>query len=448
MRVSSAMPASLAVPETVPAELPPSRKAFAAWYAIFGGYAGLVAILSQYYHERIWGDWATAGYLIAALAAWLWRSRGRDLALAVSFAAAVAGPTAWLAAKALPNSQITPDVFVVWRAASLLLSHGSPYFDTAQTAHQTAAIVYNPYLPFMAVFGLPHALGVTGLLGDTRFWTIATTLAMLALAFRVAGRRDWFRAGFFLIATPIAAFPLTVGITDPPVLGLFCLSLALLSRFRGNPRVVTAGLILGIGCAMKGTAWPALPILAVMLAYRDGARTAIRFTASAVTTIGVLTLSFAPSLLVHPLALIANTIMFPLGLTRAQTPAASPLPGHLLATHVPAGHVIALLLLVASVLAVAASLLIWPPRDCTNATLRLVIALTLIFGFSPTTRFGYFTIPIGLLAWLVLTGWVTPWGWFDRLRGWLGFGGRTVSVAPARAPAGPHENIQRSAGAG
>ena len=38
-----------------------------------------------------------------------------------------------------------------------------------------------------------------------------------------------------------------------------------------------------------------------------------------------------------PAALIQNTLAYPLGLTRVRTPAQSPLPGHLLATHGPGG---------------------------------------------------------------------------------------------------------------
>lgn len=432
MRASLAMPASVPAAERKKAELPPARLQAAAWYAAFAIYACCVAVFSQPSHDRAWGGWAVAGYLAAALVAALWRSRGKDAALAFSLAGALAGPTTWLATMRQP----TPDVRVVSRAATLLLQHGTPYLDPAQIVQQTDPIVYNPYLPFMAVFGVPKAIGLPGLLGDTRFWTIATTLALFALAFRIAGRPDWFRTGMFALATPIVAYPLTVGITDSPVLGMFCVSLALLSRARRDPRIVTAGLILGTACAMKATAWPALPILAVMLATRDGVRAAVRFTATAVATIVALSVAFAPALLAKPSALVANTVLFPLGLTRAQTPARSPLPGHMLAATGPTGHTVAMLLLVAAGLGVLVSLVIWPPRDCTAATLRLAIALTLIFAFSPTTRFGYFTYPLGLLGWLALTGSTPGIRWREPLR-WFPWPGRQASAAqPARLPEG------------
>jgi hypothetical protein len=97
-----------------------------------------------------------------------------------------------------------------------------------------------------------------------------------------------------------------------------------------------------------------------------------------------------------------NTVLFPLGLTKVKTPAASPLPGHLLATLGPAGRLAAISLLVAAGLAVAASLLLRPPADPPAAARRLAIALTVLFTLSPATRFGYFSYPIGLLGWVAI----------------------------------------------
>jgi hypothetical protein len=95
-------------------------------------------------------------------------------------------------------------------------------------------------------------------------------------------------------------------------------------------------------------------------------------------------------------------VLFPLGLTQVRTPAASARAGHLLATLGPAGKLAALSLLFAAGLAVAASLLIWPPADPPAAAWRLAVALALLFALSPATRFGYFSYPIGLLGWLAI----------------------------------------------
>ncbi len=86
------------------------------------------------------------------------------------------------------------------------------------------------------------------------------------------------------------AFPLALGITDPPVIALTCLALALLTRpgparpglaaapRPARPGLWAAALVLGTACAMKYTAWPALAVLAAMLAARDGVRAAARLT--------------------------------------------------------------------------------------------------------------------------------------------------------------------------
>ncbi len=112
----------------------------------------------------------------------------------------------------------------------------------------------------------------------------------------------------------------------------------------------------------------------------------------------------APALLTKPSAFFQNTVAFPLGATPQHTPAASPLPGHLLAMTGPAGHMAAIGLLIAVALAVAASLVVRPPADTRAATWRLAIGLALFFALAPAARFGYFAYPGALLGWLVITG--------------------------------------------
>jgi hypothetical protein len=99
---------------------------------------------------------------------------------------------------------------------------------------------------------------------------------------------------------------------------------------------------------------------------------------------------------------VANTILFPLGLTKIKSPAASVLPGHLIAQAWGGGHWVAIALVVIAGLGVAASLIAWPPRDERAAGWRLVAGLTLMIMFAPASRFGYFAYPLGLAAWLVL----------------------------------------------
>ncbi len=383
------------------------RRRLVIWYAGFAAYAGLVTFFSGGGADGIWGGWATAGYALAALLAA--RSRGYAVPLLSALAVALLAPMAWLAIR----DPATADVSVVTRSAVLLLRYGSPYLGAGKLATWQS---YNPYLPAMAIFGLPSAIGLPGLMGDPRLWLTAASAALLAVAFglvaphraarcascrRIAG---W--CALFAVASPVLALPLAVGITDPPVIALMCLALACAARFgrTRSPRLpLAAGVAIGLACAMKATAWPALAVIAAMFLARDGVRVAGRFVAASLLTTAGLIAATAPGLLKTPTGLLQNTVLYPLGMTSHKTPAASPMPGHLLAVTGEAGHLAAIGLLIAAAVVIAASLVVRPPADVAAATRRLAIALAVMFALAPATRFGYFSYPVALLGWLAMT---------------------------------------------
>ena len=261
----------------------------------------------------------------------------------------------------------------------------------------------------MAVFGLPKALGLPGLLADPRPWLAAATFLILLATFKISGitrigriRVTPLGLAALAISSPVMAFPLAEGITDPPVIALTCLALALLIRFGGadwRPAVV-----LGVVCAMKYTAWPALAVLIVMVMVRDGGRAAVRFAVTALGAAIGLTVALAPAGILHPAAIVANTVAYPLGLTAARSPAASPLPGHLLASLGPVGHAAAIALLLAAGAALVGWLVTAPPRTPAEAANRIALGLTALFALSPATRFGYFCYPLALYGWVALAG--------------------------------------------
>lgn len=378
------------------------RRRLVPWFAVFAGYAAALAVFSGGGADRIWALWATGGYALAAVLAWRWRSLAGPLLVAL--ACALLAPTIWL----ILRGPATADPIVVARSAVLLLRHGNPYLSARQLGTWQA---YNPYLPAMTVFGLPWAVGLRGVLGDTRLWLAAVTTVVLAAAFwmgaphRAEGCRACRRAAawcaVFAVASPVLALSLAVGITDAPMIALTCLALACVAR---SPRLpLAAGLAIGVACAMKATAWPALVVIAAMLAARDGARVAARFAAVSLATTAVLVAVTAPELLARPAGLLQNIVLFPLGLTRHHTPADSPLPGHLLASTGPAGHLAAIALLLAAALGVVVWLVVRPPTDVRAAARRLAIALALLFLLAPATRFGYFAYPVALLGWSAMT---------------------------------------------
>ena len=444
-------------------------------YGGFALYAAGVALFSGAGLDHWWGTWAAGGYAIAAaITAWGRPWSGRA-AVAVSLAGALIGPAIWL----MTREPTPPDVAVVARSGVLLLHHGSPYLPLSAL---TGWLDYNPYLPVMALFGLPGAFGLPG---KTWPWLIAATFLLLYATFRVTlrpGRPRRGRAALgyaaFWLACPVMAFPLTMGITDPPVIALTCLGLALLARGAGtgewraweaggqagrghaagglagrgpsgrrlaaagwNRDFAAASLVLGVACAMKYTAWPALVIVAVMIAARDGWRAAARFTALVLAAAAALSAALAPAALGDPASLLRNTVDYPLGLTGATSPAASPLPGHLLATLGSAGHLAALLLLAAAGIAIAASLAVAPPATPAAAARRVAIGLTALFLLAPATRFGYFIYPISLYAWAMLADSHGGTGPRDEDGGQWSLGRVTM-----RLPAGYRSRVHRVIG--
>ncbi len=368
----------------------------------FAIYATALA-LDTGHADRTWAIWAAAGYGVTTVILWLTRHKNVPLIfpMLVALAGALAAPVTWLASRVAP----TAEVKVISESAYLLLHHGTPYLGAGQL---DSVLSYNPYLPVMALFGMPRALGATGLFGDPRVWLTAVSIALIFAAFSVAAPHrhcDGCRHGVllstvFIAASPVIAFPLAVGITDPPVIALMFLTLALIARPSGLIRAAAA---LGVACAMKATAWPAVPVFTAMLAARDGARKAWRFAAATIVIAIGLSVLLAPLGLANPYTFLQNTVLFPLGLTKHKTPAASPLPGHLLADTGMAGHWAAVGLLATAGLAFVIWLIARPPRDTRAAAWRLAVGLTAMFTLAPATRWGYFVYPIGLVGWLLLT---------------------------------------------
>jgi hypothetical protein len=368
-----------------------------AVYGVFCCYAVAAAIASGG-RDKVWAIWAACGYAVALLV--LWRTRRRTAAVLISVALALVAPLLWLSVA----WGLEDGMNVIDRAATLLLHHGTPYLPAGQV---TGWLSYNPYLPVMTLFGLPSAAGLPGLAGNPGIWLALGTLALLGAAFWAAApnlaRRDALLGLAVAAASPVIALNLAVITTDPPVLALMLLSLAL-STSTGR-KAAAAGAVLGVACALKSTAWLAVPVMASMFAARDGRGAALRFTAAAVVSTAGLIVALAPAVLFRPgaaAALVQNSVLFPLGLTHDKTPAASLLPGHLLTALGTAGHVVSVALLLAAGLAVAVSLLIRPPRDVPAAAWRLTAGLSLMFLLGPDVRFGYFIYPLGLVGWLAL----------------------------------------------
>ena len=158
-----------------------------------------------------------------------------------------------------------------------------------------------------------------------------------------------------------------------------------------------------MACALKAIAWPAVPVIAALLAAARGTRVGWRFTATAAVTAVAAMAAAAPAALSDPGATVQNAILFPLGLTSRRSPAASPLPGHLLAAAGPAGKWAALALLAVAVAAFAWWLARRPPRTARSAAVLLAAGLAAAVTLAPAARWGYYAYPLALLGWLRLS---------------------------------------------
>ncbi|MER8259007.1 glycosyltransferase 87 family protein [Streptomyces albidoflavus] len=354
----------------------------AVWAAAF-------PVVSSLGPHRVWGASACVGYLCAAVAVLSWRSLGRAVSVWIAGIGAVLVPLVVLVLTGGAQSEVG----VVERAGLLTVRQGTPYLADPQ-----AVLEVTPYLPGMALFGLPGAVVADGweplrYLGDARLWCAAAFLGCLWAAGRVLGGRGTGQlVGAALIASPVVALPLAVSGVDLPLTGLLCLALALAARHRP----VAAGLALALACSLKWTAWPALAVVAALLAHRAGLGAAVRGTGVAVagTVLAVL-----PSALLAPGPLVEQVFAFPTGRGEWETPAASPLPGRLLADLGPFGWYAAMTLLAAGGVAVAVSLWVRPPAGLVPAADRLAVGLCTAFLLAPAGRFGYLALPVLLSVW-------------------------------------------------
>ncbi|MFJ8329982.1 glycosyltransferase 87 family protein [Streptomyces sp. NPDC094437] len=357
-------------------------------------WAAAFPLISTLGPHRVWGASACVGYLCAAVAVLPWRSLGQVVSVWIAGIGAVLVPLVVL----MLTGGAQSEVGVVERAGLLTVEQGTPYLADPQSV-----VEVTPYLPGMALFGVPGTVLADSweplrLLGDARLWCAAAFLGCLWAAGRVLGaaRKVPHSAGqpvgAALIASPVVALPLVVSGVDLPLTGLLCLALTLAARHRP----VAAGLALALACSLKWTAWPALAVVAALLTHRAGLGAALRSTGVAVAGTA---LALLPSALLSPGPLVEQVFAFPTGRGKWETPAASPLPGRLLADLGPFGWYAAMALLAAGGVAVAVSLWVWPPHGLVPAADRLAVGLCTAFLLAPAGRFGYLALPVFLTVW-------------------------------------------------
>jgi hypothetical protein len=380
-------------------------------------FATLTAIKSEFYGYRVWGNFALVGYgLAAAHSGWLaFRARkgntpagwfgSRWVSLALIGVLAMVAPLAMLVVRRLTGVDwlITPvswaaqpEVWVIERSARLLLDNGTPYVDVTALGRAPVVNDYTPYGPVMTVFGLPRALfggsPVADALTDARLmFALVACLCVVATLRLLRWPRVPVGAAQLAVAFPLTTLTWSVAGPDLAIVGLLVLSCALAVRGRSALSAIVLAMVL----SAKLIVAPAAVVLGVYMLARQGKRALAVFLGTFVAASVIL---HVPVLLVDPSALVEHMIRFPLGLGVVVSPAASPLPGHLIAGLGPVGTAASFVLLGAAAVAIAIWLVRRPPVTGSDALLRTAVGLGTLTLLAPATRYGYLLYPLVLLG--------------------------------------------------
>lgn len=377
-----------------------------ALYGLAALFAGATALWTTLAPHEHWGAVALGGYAPAAFVIAILLTQlsttwfARALVAGATAVAVVAVP---LVAQAVERAggagdRAQEEVLVVESSALRLLETGSPYLHAEAIAALPEPLHgYNPYQPGMALFGLPSALFGVHWWTDARLYfalaAAACLIAAAGLLRGLAGKGPLLRAFQASVIFPVCALTFTTGGDDMPVAGLMVLALA----FAARKRHLAAGLAIGAAGALKLFAWPVAVVLAFLVWKGADAPGALRryllgFAAPVAATM-------LPILLVDARGFVDNVLAFGLGHGAVESPAQSPLPGFLVAQHVPGGDLLAPALLGVAALVIAWLLWHRPPLTAASAALWCASGLSAAFLLMPATRFGYLLYPVVLLGW-------------------------------------------------
>jgi hypothetical protein len=375
-------------------------------YGLSAVFALVLGVRSSQGAQWQWGYLAFGPYLVIALSALVlsrfnWRRLigVRVVLLALVMLGTVAVPLGleahWRHAQ--------PEVGVIARSASAVTKGKDPYRSYMHDGHLVDEIPgrpayesFFPYFPLMSVFGLPTALTHTGKgLTDPRIvMSLMTLLASgLALGLLRASKEKKIRIAQVLMALPTGALFLSTGGDDMPILALLLLGVVFLQR-RSN---YLAGVSFGLAAAMKLTAWPMAAGALLVARERDG-RPAWKKVGLIIAAIVVVTVT--PFVLHAPGAFISNVFAFPLGLAGVASPAASALPGHILASwwH-PFKHILAPVTFVVGGYFMARYMKRHWPLTLPQLLSMLSLTMVVLICVASATRIGYVIYPLNFALW-------------------------------------------------
>ena len=404
--------------------------------ALLYGASALFALLTIYTSTnalyQVWGRMALLpfvfGALVSAVLAWIVRrARRRQPGHALTkrqhrrawltriivavcvFAGALAIPLGFEILwrfDGVAGSHQQPEVVTVEVGGQDLVHGQEPYHPLVRLPHPVKYHApgepdfegFLPYLPLMAVAGIPSAIWPNNGLSDARIFFCLTTLGVAAVALylcRADGRRK-IRTVQALIILPLASLPLATGGDDIPVVAFLLLAVVLAQRHRP----FASGVVFGIASAMKFTAWPLAALALFAARDRNGERRPFSMLAGMVV---VAVPTIFPFALRGPFALIDDVVLFPLGLSAVPTTAASALPGHVLVSEFPSLSR-ALPLSVGIVLAVLLARHLYRHTPSTAAEVCTIagVVMSALILLAPDPRVGYLLYPINFFVWAYL----------------------------------------------
>ncbi|MCL4434012.1 MAG: glycosyltransferase 87 family protein [Actinobacteria bacterium] len=314
--------------------------------------------------------------------------------------------TYWQNASTSTSSGTThaqPEVLVVEKAGRTLLKGHDPYTVSSKQpgghisvpAGQPSYDVFFPYLPGMAIFGMPSGSKAPRPLGDARVMFALLTFVVLGIVLWINGLEG--ERGLLAVQAmsvlPFTALPLSTGGDDIPVIALMLLGLVLMRRHK----MLMAGVAFGAAASLKFTSWPLVVIALLVLYAAYSFKDSIKAAAGAGL---VVVPAVLPVALANMKAFVVNVVLYPLGLAGIRSPAASPMPGHLLVSTLPAiHHSYSIVVVLAGGVVFLAALTRWFPRDAGSLASFIGWAFLFAVLLAPTTRFGYLIYPFDLIIW-------------------------------------------------
>lgn len=393
-----------------------------ALYGLAAVFATYTALATELPVHRFWGAIAVGGYAPAAVMTVMFLNRQAVPVLnrlLTAVGSGIAVTVLPLLAQVVQRAQgvagrAQEEVIVIEGSGVRLWDNGTPYLSADRIAAESdPLLLYNPYQPGMSLFGLPRAWLGEHWFTDARIYFALVTVAAVWAAVRLLSTRWLTKAAAVrgiqaVFVLPVCALPLATGGHDLPVVALCILALAAMVA----ERPVLAGIAIGAAGALKLFAWPVLVVIGIF-AWRRGVAARVLPAAVAIPV-----LSLLPVLAGNIDAFYDNVLAYPLGDGVIASTAASPLPGYLVSTHLPGGHIVALTLLVIAGGGFVVYLWRHPIEFAHQAAAICAVGLTIAMCLMPASRFGYLLYPavFGVWWWVLREVECPVSPWEDRHR--------------------------------